>query len=531
MKKNLFITYSLACLFGVFTSCIQDDKPAPDTLGDVTFRFNIADRINDQKTVNGGEAIFSDSCKSLSELTTLAENGKLKAHITLSTNPDPNSGTPILVELPIYSVTGGYFQTSAFPLTLGTYYIHQALITSDVPGDASYNPLFSGVASGSLFENYIPENERMSTKKVVLTDAEQYRKTPIDLWVLCASKISPESFGFIKWNIKYITAFCIPFMVNVCDERGDVSGKGSLKIEYKEADGTFTVLHNFLFDSNGNYNNICFKDDYSRPNDTEMMRITMGVGQHVYDTIISVANLLRYQESPSWDNKLNYMHINFCTCETWIFDCDHSEDPEPPTPPSECIDRLRFVEGGSPTGGSDNFLEFWLYKKNASGDPVGDGDNIINEIEDYAYYGVGNLADFEVVQQNGVFRLMKGLGCRSVNTVPYQVGKKMMQIILNVKAIDGSTFDPNTSYDLCKILIFNADGTLFGYFPYMGKIDSPNANNVTIEFDELEGLINATGGQHVTIDKTKCYGVGVWTYIDAKWEIDIKDFWVQTQGN
>ncbi|MEG1187306.1 MAG: hypothetical protein RSE35_05630, partial [Bacteroidales bacterium] len=86
--------------------------------------------------------------------------------------------------------------------------------------------------------------------------------------------------------------------------------------------------------------------------------------------------------------------------------------------------------------------------------------------------------------------------------------------------------------NLFKVLIFNMDGTFVGSFPYMGEVNTPNANDNTYLFKDLRsyGLVNKNG---TPIDLTPgvCYRVGIQTYYDKPWTIDIKRFWVQTQGN
>ena len=523
MKKNLSKVCALLLLIGSFSACVQEETiDQPNQTQDVSFSFNIGDRgTKIEGDIPEYEGI--DGCKSMEDLQALATAGKLNANITLSTEEDPEDDAAFTITLPVKNLTGGKLQTLAYALAKGKYYVHAATITSTETGDI--NPLFSGVKIGSKYAAYIPDGQLMTEYSFTIGDDQLFKKTPIDLWVLCASKITPEDFGFVKWNINYVRAFCIPFMVNVCkDEDGDVSGKGSVKIEYKEIDGTYTVLHQFNFDSDGAYGEFCFKDDYGRENKDELHKITLAVGSILSEKVVSLKDLLEYEKSTAWDKEKKFLHLNFCDCiEPWIFDCEA-------IPETKCVDELRFIEGNSNTGGSDAFLEFWVYKQDANGNFIGDGDANKYEFDDFKFDGINVLSAYDTNAGNGVFSLRKGLACRSVDAVPYAL-KKIMKIQLDILAKDGKMY--SGLQDICRILIFDDMGVFLGSFPYMGLVDTSNANNLSFHFDKLGsdyGLVDQNG-KRVDLEEDKCYRVGILTYIDAPWDIDIKQFFVRTQGN
>lgn len=316
MKKRFSKTWILLSLLGIFPACIQEKIiDQPNQTQDVSFSFNIGDRgtkpIDDDVPEYEGE----NGCKEQEELQALATAGKLEANITISKN-----GIPLdPIKLIIKNLANNHLQTLAYPFAKGVYTIEAVTITS---GD-DVNPLFSGVKIGSKYEAYIPTNHHMGVAGFTIDESNKFKKIPIDLWVLCASKITPTDFGFIKWNINYIKAHCFAFMVNVCNP-GDNSGTGELLIKYKvKGEENFTLLHQIAFNSDGKYGEFCFKDDYVVPDSLELYQLTLTIDGKEQTKYIPLDALKEYKSSPSWDNDKNFMHLNFCTCDTWIFDCSN----------------------------------------------------------------------------------------------------------------------------------------------------------------------------------------------------------------
>lgn len=413
----------ICTLLGVFAACKDDDKiNNSDQTQEVSFAFNLGDKGPlFSKNADTDPPVFQlpDTCKSIEELRILAENGDLRAQIKLS----KNNSTPIDLDVNLNVLTGGEIVSDATALSTGSYTVESVLIISNLSTDK--NPIFAGVKHGSEFSPFIQEGKHMGEITFAIGEDDTYTKKIVELHVLCASRLQAEAFGFKKWDIDFIQVHCFPFLVNICDnEKGDIKGSGSLMIEYKKnKNDHYEPLDTIFFDENSKITELCFKDNYSYNNKTEEShRLTLKLdGNYTSTKEISTEELLNFKKSASWNEQGNYMHLNFCECTTWIFDCPRPEGEAP------CLPRLRFVEGNSATGGSDNYLEFWEYKS--------DGDLTHYEIfQDYTVLGIGDIANYDTNASTGVFSLKKGLLCRSVNAVPYSYHNKIMQIILNIKA-------------------------------------------------------------------------------------------------
>lgn len=324
----------LAALFtaGLLFSCSEKESfDDAKTTADVEFGFNIGDFL---QTRNGnGENIVPGSpgsCPEMQTLISMVNANNLYANITVR-----GIATPL--KLKVRALSDGSLQTDAYPFALNTYYIDAATIT-----DNTDKILFSGVSTGSKYKNYVPDGELMTEKTFIVGPNDKFKKVVRDLWVLCAESQTPQDFGFVKWNVHYVKSHCFPIMVNACDdEHGDHQPTGFVKIEYKvgskgiDGAGTYQVLHESLpFSEGSGYGSICFKDDYDiTDNTTEIHRITIKIpATEEMDAIervveLSTAELLDYKNhkhangEAAWNEDLNFMHINFCTCETWKFEC------------------------------------------------------------------------------------------------------------------------------------------------------------------------------------------------------------------
>lgn len=325
IKINLF-----AVILGILalTACSENKEitTVPEKeITEVEFQFNIGDLGNFTKTQHEVE---TPVCKSIEELRELAKTGDLYASILLKNN---STGALIPSLLRIRPITGDLLQTDAFSLDLGKYTIMEAFIKNK----ANTIIYFAGVLSDSDYAAYIQPEFHMEKQYIELTEEHKYKKTPFPIWVLCAESSTPEDFGFVKWNVNFVKSICFPIMVNYCDDiDDDHQPAGHIQVRYKkqsEPDSKFVTLHKELPFGPGKPGSICFKDDYQELNENEIHEITIVIYKKYsttqeelfHDTVLlSTAELKKYKQHPDWVTEFNFMHINFCNCKTWEFDCE-----------------------------------------------------------------------------------------------------------------------------------------------------------------------------------------------------------------
>ncbi|MEG1587508.1 MAG: hypothetical protein RR346_11620 [Bacteroidales bacterium] len=310
MKKLIFSFVALFSMLFLYTNCSQEDSEGPDTRQtEISFSFDIGN--NASKSILQTDYENENGCIDWDTLKQLAASHKLTATLVF------RNGDTITTR--INYLNNGTLVTDATMMRLGKHYLEAAVITDHL-GEV----LFSGVRPGSTFANMVPDSELMGNKCIELTEEHLFKKTTFGLWVLCAYHIEASEFGFIKWELNPVVVTYLPFMVNVCTEAGDISGSGHIRIEYKDADGSFIILRDTDFTSDGKINNLCFIDRYQRPDEEEIHRFTLTLtGEAARTALISLSELKQYRKQNEWIAEYNFLHFNFCTCNTWFFKCNN----------------------------------------------------------------------------------------------------------------------------------------------------------------------------------------------------------------
>ena len=179
----------------------------------------------------------------------------------------------------------------------------------------------------------------MENKKITLSSDDRFQIIEQKLYVYCAYKLSPEDFGYEKWNINFFNIYNIPIVVTDCSENNLYKSElltGNLKVEYKSlGDEKYTVLHESLkFGPESSLDNvISFKDNQDINNLDEEYRITISLedidGNTLKDTtVLTIDELLKFREykdkygNVAWNEKANLIHIDLCNNTTWIFDLE-----------------------------------------------------------------------------------------------------------------------------------------------------------------------------------------------------------------
>ncbi|MGL4293208.1 MAG: hypothetical protein ACRCSQ_06525 [Bacteroidales bacterium] len=505
-KRSLFsiIGFVMALLFTY--SCSSDETTGTD----VNAKGEISFELTFPEPESKADPIFKTPCYDMPALQGLATSGKLIATFELQLSGS-TTVTPYTIKIGFYN---GKFIADPIALSLGTYAVNSFIVK-----DNEGSTLYAAPMNNSQMAQYVPTGFTLPFNLVV-GQGDLYQKTIRPVWVVCAEHVTAQQFGYIMWDINFFKLLCIPFSVNVCDVNGTlIPGAGTLKI-YQDAnftdtqytEGNINPISTTNFPNGTSFAEFCIPDLLSVANDKEYYKFVITTtkdGQpHTYTGFANVTTLLQYTTSDAWNATNKRLDFNFCSCSPrWFFPCD------PSVPASGCINRLRFVEGGSATGGNDDFLEFWSF---TSPTPP---------FNDYTYLGWGNISKYDTNTSNGVFTLKNGLLCRSINSVPYSVNNKIMKIVLSIEAKEAG--DLTTDIDLFKIMFFDNVGNYIGRFPFVGKRNVPYVDLI-YQFDQL-ALIDKSGNS-VSLTPGKCYRVGIETYKNATWTLDFQRFWVQTQG-
>lgn len=294
-------------VLGGLLACMNDEKNTSknEATGTIEFKMN----INEMTKATAG-------CLTDDSLRLLADAGLLKATVTVlkATQTEPEQLT-----IGIRYINGG-FVGDPIELPRGSNVISQFTVHHQ-----NNDLYFASVSEGAPYAQYVT---RTLPQVIVIGNQQIYKKTSVDVYVLCTFNENAQDFGYIKWNIHFVRLFCLPFSVNVCNQQGeDVVGSGILTIEQGDyIGGIFSnadTLSMIAFPpaTPGLLSDLCFPYDNLENPATTYMRITMQIDQtdETVSSIVNVATLLTYKEQPEWSDEFNYLHFWFCNCETWFF--------------------------------------------------------------------------------------------------------------------------------------------------------------------------------------------------------------------
>lgn len=290
---NLCRATALCALFlGGFTACNSKDE-AVDSAGkqqEVVFLF-------DAKKVMETKAIEAVTDPVLCDYA----GQEMTVDITL-TGP---AGTVEIVGKSV-SLFGSNFKTAPILLPSGNYTVESVIIYS------GENVFYAGVLPAGAFSAFIPEGYLMGEQSFTVTN---FTKPTVILYVLCARGEKATDFGMPKFQINKVEVNCFDLFFNVCDpEQGGEHIVGSGVIELWSADGNELIYRDAY--GSGNIATICFADDKNiADNTTEIYKLVVKLNPPVAQTIvatISVADLLKFKESPSWNDQMNAIHVVYC---------------------------------------------------------------------------------------------------------------------------------------------------------------------------------------------------------------------------
>ncbi|MEG1586853.1 MAG: hypothetical protein RR346_08255, partial [Bacteroidales bacterium] len=295
--KSKFSVFLMGLLFtGLFAACSNDEKADPNPeieTGEVSFNMTINDIL---------ETRAQQGCLTQDSLKKLANAGLLKATVTVLKS---TKTTPEDIKINIRYVNSS-FMADPIELPRG-----ENKITAFTVHHLNNDLYFSAVAEGAKYSAWV---EKTLPQIVKIDDSNIYKKTTVDIYVLCAFSENAEDFGYIKWNIHFVQIYCLPFSVNVCDETGeDVVGTGTLIAEKgKFANGVFTVSDTlsktqFPPATAGSLSDLCFPYDSQTDAANTYLRYTIAMpGYPAYTSVVNVATLLTYKDQPEWSQEFNY---------------------------------------------------------------------------------------------------------------------------------------------------------------------------------------------------------------------------------
>lgn len=409
MKQKLLMLLLGGFLLGGLGSCSnKEDQPLEvKDVGQVEFGIE----INEKTATKAG------GCLSDEEIQLRIAQGKLKASITVHKATKPEQ------EMITINVRQANGKIVADPIELprGSNMVHELTIHNE----AKDTIFFSSVAAGSRYEQYVEET---LPKEIVIDDSNIYTKSSIDLYVLCAVSENSEDFGYIKWNIHFITLYCLPFSVNVCNDLGeDITGVGTLKIEKGNfVNDQFTnavTLSDISFPpaTPGTLSDLCFP--YKNQDDPAhtYFRLTMSLeGKRPVSSVVTLADLLDYKQRPEWNEEFNYLHFSFCDKNSWFFpnefirfavrNCPDDQDE------TDATGKIKIYQNANPAGST--FVKGALvdevnYPSTSTSDEIVipnnyliDDDNELYLIEVYTQYK-GVLIDLPVSKVISVTELMQ----------------------------------------------------------------------------------------------------------------------------
>ena len=220
-------------------------------------------------------------------------------------------------------------QTCALPI-LTVYTINKVVITDD-----KGNILYSGIGLDSKFVNYVPEQELMGNKKITLSSDDRFQIIEQKLYVYCAYKLSPEDFGYEKWNINLLNIFNIPIKVTDCNKNNiseSIYTNGYFKMEYKLMDESeFNVIDNKIDFNSESYTELIIKDDCNISDEYEIYRLTIVINRTENNSLLESVReitlselktfqIYKYEDyKNAWNSDFGYLDINICNDKTWPF--------------------------------------------------------------------------------------------------------------------------------------------------------------------------------------------------------------------
>ncbi|MEG1586959.1 MAG: hypothetical protein RR346_08790 [Bacteroidales bacterium] len=323
MKKSMMKWMLPFLAIGLWGSCSNEEKMenTEPKSAEINFSFNVADLPMTKN--EGGGVISKEPCLDWKEIVALVQAGHLTASVS---GTDVNGNSFSNVTLPV-SLVGNQLITDPMTVTIDPdaqdcMVIDQITVTNTSTNEVIY----SSLNANSPFAQWVDADCLMS-KKICFTKDMIYKKTTIDLCVFCAYTREPGVFGYIKWNIDFTRLFCIPFSVNICEEKyGDITGVGMLYTQSGTmVNGVFTPDKKEYKPvpfppKEGSLAYLCFADNLGTPDANEWYQFQMVIGNHVFTGVVNVADLLNYETSGIWDATNSYLHFWFCDDhDAWFF--------------------------------------------------------------------------------------------------------------------------------------------------------------------------------------------------------------------
>ncbi|MGL5732408.1 MAG: hypothetical protein ACRCX5_14970, partial [Bacteroidales bacterium] len=318
MKKNIIWSLlTLLCGTFFFYSCsTKDDVPSvTDETASVTFEFDANTIASDTKG-----ALPSDPVAVPGVTLCNIDNVPMSVDIKLT---GPNGVVNITAEQ--VKVFGDKLKTDPYELPAGEYTVNAVTVYNA----STSAVIYSGVKSPSTFSPFVPDGYFMDKQKFTLA---KYTKPTVPFYVLCARDYNATDFGMPKFELNRIEVTCFDMFFNVCDKNGEhMVGVGTIKV-YDKQNGTLLYSDAFdggTLDSNGNPTTegniatLCFADDLTKDNATESYYIVVNFtnpnmlnSQHTFAGEATVADLLKFKNSPNWSVSMNALHLIVCDDNT-----------------------------------------------------------------------------------------------------------------------------------------------------------------------------------------------------------------------
>lgn len=336
--KNRYISsifFASLLSFGL-ASCSSQDEPTTveEQTAQVSFAIVMPEGIQSKAIKDNplGDTPWKDYTQCMSGFDTLTgkpipsdPNFPIVANMLID-RTGPGTGPQSLnVKVNIVKRSDGSYVTDPVTVDAGkTYTIKTLTITDDTNLSQVY---FSGVDAGANFAPYVSQ-----TLPQTFT-AAAFTKPLIDVWVLCARGFEPEKFGKPKFDINRVEVSCVPIFIDVCDRYGeDFVAEGTISLQKKDkatepAPAEFTggkVTDNL---ASGVISYLCFADDLDKADSTEWFLITVtykdpnGAGNLTRTEVVSLDQLKKYKESPSWNGTYKFLDVLICGETFCIFDC------------------------------------------------------------------------------------------------------------------------------------------------------------------------------------------------------------------
>ncbi|MGL5683521.1 MAG: hypothetical protein ACRDDZ_10805 [Marinifilaceae bacterium] len=357
--KRQYSFLALMIYISVFLliACNHDDKNSNSSPKiSLSLNINASDLLENASSRTGvdEDVLLSALCPEQDAVFEYAQKGELLLNIEIYKDNIKLDIEPIEIKS---SLSGLY--TMPFEIDLGTYIIKYAELVHKTKG-----VLFRTITRGAPYSTFLEDTQLMD-KTITYTQSDLYQKNSINLDLICSVDRDPYNFTYFLSEINVGKVYCFPFSINTCPEGQHIIGTGAFEVwtvKYINNNGVAglekdALFHSVYFDNSDGLSEICFKDDFQRDDEDEWLYLRLILDNNdpdnYYGSFVNVKRLKAFREEDEWNSTYNYMHIDFCENDTYIFEKEPNEeiDDEQPEDASDCF-KEHFSRCNYPNWGS-----------------------------------------------------------------------------------------------------------------------------------------------------------------------------------